>query len=146
MIKSLPDTGIDTNETTALAAVTAANNRGCKAILTLSGTGESGRLISKYRPACDVIVVTRDGRVARQAHLNRGCLPYLYPLERVQPWEADVNARFKWALEKAKEAGLLKTGDTVIAVHGWKAGGHHTNTMRVMEVSDYSQSSTPLLG
>ncbi|KAJ1629206.1 hypothetical protein T492DRAFT_873831, partial [Pavlovales sp. CCMP2436] len=51
-----------------------------------------------------------------------------------------------WALEKAKEAGLLKTGDTVIAVHGWKAGGHHTNTMRVMEVSDYSQSSTPLLG
>lgn len=146
MMKTIRGVITDTNETTAIAAVTAANNRGCKAIITLSGTGESGRLISKYRPSCDIIVVTRSPHVARQSHLFRGCFPFLYDVERVQPWEADVNARFKWALEKAKANGLLGAGDLVIAVHGWKAGGHHTNTMRVMEVSDYSQPGTPLLG
>lgn len=136
----------DTNETCAIAAVTAANNRGCKAIITLSGTGESGRLISKYRPSCDIIVVTRAPHVARQSHLFRGCFPFLYDLERKQPWENDVNMRFKWAIEKAKANGLVSTGDLVIAVHGWKAGGHHTNTMRIMEVGDFSQPNTPLLG
>lgn len=145
MLKTVTD-HTDTNETTAIAAVTAANNRGCRAIITLSGTGVSGRLISKYRPSCDIIVVTRSPSVARQSHLSRGCLPFVYDAERVQPWEADVNARFRWTIEKGIRGGLLSPGDLVIAVHGWKAGGHSTNTMRVMEVADMSAPNTPLLG
>ena len=30
------------------------------------------------------------------------------------------------------DSGFLQSGDTIVAVHGWKSGGHTTNTVRML--------------
>lgn len=45
----------DTVETVAIAAVAAASEQGASAILVLSTSGNTARLISKYRPAVPII-------------------------------------------------------------------------------------------
>lgn len=47
-------------------------------------------------------------------------------------WQSDVDSRIEWAMEKGKEMGLIKTGQTLIAVQGWKGGVGTTNTLRVL--------------
>ena len=59
----------------AMAAVYAAFKNQASAIIALTSTGITARLISKYRPHCPTIAVTRDERVARQCHLWRGIYP-----------------------------------------------------------------------
>ena len=80
------------------------------------------------------MVVSRDGMTCRQAHLNRGCFPYQFTGERVEPWEQDVNIRIQWAMTKGIADGFLKSGDSVVAVHGWKHGSSATNTVRLLTV------------
>lgn len=45
----------DTAETIAMAAVAAANEQNASAILVLSTSGNSARLISKYRPSVPIL-------------------------------------------------------------------------------------------
>ena len=35
----------------------------------------------------------------------------------------------------SRQIGLLKTGDTVVGVHGWQTGQGHTNTIRMLVVA-----------
>ena len=72
-----------TPDSVALSATMAANSGECAAIISLSVTGSTAALISKYRPRCPVLVVSRDGMTCRQAHLHRGCFPYQFSGERI---------------------------------------------------------------
>ena len=45
----------DTVETVAIAAVAAADEQNASAIIVLSTSGNTARLVSKYRPRCPVI-------------------------------------------------------------------------------------------
>jgi len=111
----------------ALGAVDAANNNGAHAIIALTGSGETARLVSQFRPRCPILVVTRTEAVARQCHLYRGCYPmlYKYPDEASEKasWEVDTESRFKWAVKQCKMRGMLKDGDTVIGMHAETRGG-----------------------
>ena len=42
-------------------------------------SGNTARLISKYRPVCPIIMVTRNARASRYSHLYRGVYPFLFP-------------------------------------------------------------------
>lgn len=92
--------------------------------------------MSKYRPRCPILSVTRSEVVGRQAHLHRGCYPLVYntPMPSDSEWQDDVDGRIEWALVKAKEMGLVRSGQLVIAIQGWKSGEGHTNTMRLLTV------------
>lgn len=115
-----------TTETVACAAVAAAHEQGCGAIIVLSQSGNSARLISKYRPHAPIIVVTRNPQTARQVHFYRGCFPFQYPrassaaAARLSaslsahahlspadnaPWQEDVDDRIKWGMEQAMKYG-----------------------------------------
>jgi hypothetical protein len=48
---------------------------------------------------------------------------------------AKVNDRACNVAAEAKGAGYLRTGDTVIAIQGWRDGVGHTNTIRILVVS-----------
>jgi len=127
----------ETAETVAIAAVAAASEQNASAILVLSTSGSTARLVSKYRPNVPIIMVTRNEQTARQIHLHRGCYPFWYPEPRgIQDhqWQTDVDNRIRFGLRNALGLNIIAPGSTIVAVQGWKGGLGHTNTMRVLSV------------
>jgi len=132
-LKSL-NTATDSTETMGLAACETSFTQKAGAIIVISTSGASARLVSKYRPRCPILLVTRDEQVARQSHLSRGVFPMLYNGEKLPVWQDDVDARVNWALKEAVKAGYVKAGDAVVTLQGWTAGAGHTNTLRTVVV------------
>ncbi|CCA69145.1 probable pyruvate kinase [Serendipita indica DSM 11827] len=127
----------DTVETVCMAAVGAASEQGAGAILVLSTSGNTARLISKYRPNVPIITVTRNQQTARQIHLHRGCYPFWYPEPRgvrADQWQTDVDNRIRFGLKSALELKIIQPGSAIIAVQGWKQGSFNTNTLRILTV------------
>ena len=54
-IRAIQPRPTETPETVAIAAVAAASEQGAKAIIVLSTSGNTARLISKYRPSVPII-------------------------------------------------------------------------------------------
>ncbi|KAG1150627.1 hypothetical protein G6F37_000677 [Rhizopus arrhizus] len=150
-LRNLTELPTETTETVACAAVAAAHEQNAGCIIVLTTSGNSARLISKYKPNAPIVVVTRNPQTARQIHLYRGCFPFLYPkassaitsllnsssqghLSPVEnaPWQEDVDHRIRWGMEQAMKYGLLSRGQPVVAVQGWRGGLGNTNTLRII--------------
>jgi pyruvate kinase len=123
-------------ESCAMAAVRASLDLGAGGIIVLSTSGESARLLSKYRPVCPIFMVTRNERTSRFSHLWRGVYPFWFPEAKPDfakvNWQEDVDRRIKWAIQQALELKVLTIGDTVVVVQGWKGGMGNTNTVRIV--------------
>lgn len=135
-LRSLVPRPTETGETIAISAVAASFEQQAKAIIVLSISGATARLLSKYRPNCPILMVTRNERVARFAHLYRGVYPFIYSKPRAETpadWQRDVEERLKWGIDSAVALGILNTGDVVVAIQGWTGGLGHTNTLRILE-------------
>merc|ERR1711962_1844944 len=64
--------------TTAVSAVLASYKCKAAAIVVLTASGNTSHIVSKYRPCCPILSVTRSPQVARQMQMYRGCIPLLY--------------------------------------------------------------------
>ncbi|KAH6963412.1 hypothetical protein HG530_007192 [Fusarium avenaceum] len=128
---------VSTVESCAMAAVRASLDLGAGGIIVLSTSGESARMLSKYRPVCPIFMVTRSPTTSRFAHLYRGVYPFLFPETKPDftevNWQEDVDRRIKWAVNNALELNVLTPGDTVVVVQGWKGGMGNTNTLRIVK-------------
>lgn len=128
----------DSTHTTAIASVEASMKAMAKAIIVITTTGRSAHLVSKYRPRCPILAITRFAQVSRQAHLFRGIIPVHYTVpqkaETTEDWLEDVNARVDYAVNYGKMRKFIQSGDPVIVVTGWQKGAGFTNTMRVLYV------------
>jgi len=127
----------DLNESIAMGAVTAATNKQAVMIITLTSSGNSARLIAKYRPRCPIAVVTRSAQVGAACNLHHGCMPMLYPYPKPAdlPDEAtDGDERLRWALRKLREQNLVEEGDYVVLAHGWKTGEQSLTTYRIITI------------
>ncbi|ORX91572.1 pyruvate kinase [Basidiobolus meristosporus CBS 931.73] len=136
-LRGLTKIPTDITETIASSAVNASLEADAGAIIVLTHSGNTARLISKYRPHCPIITVTRNGYVARQAHLHSGCYPFLYPKPATtstdeKEWLEDVDARIEFAIEQGIKAKLVGIGQPVVVVQGYKEGLGNTNSMRVI--------------
>lgn len=134
---SLAQRPVSVTESCAMAAVRASLDMNAGGIIVLSTSGQSARLLSKYRPVCPILMVTRNPSVSRFAHLYRGVYPFLFPEEKPDftnvNWQEDVDRRIKWVIAEAMKLKILNLGDTVAVVQGWKGGMGNTNTLRVIK-------------
>lgn len=129
-------------ESCAMAAVRASLDLNAGGILVLSTSGDSARLLSKYRPVCPIFCVTRNASTSRFGHLYRGVYPFMFPEEKPDfakvNWQEDVDRRIKWGVSNAISLGVLAPGDTVVVVQGWKGGMGNTNTLRIVKADTES--------
>jgi len=139
-LRRLAPVPVATSETCAMAAVSASLEQNAGAIVVLTTSGNTARLLSKYRPVCPIIMVTRSQRAARYSHLYRGVYPFWFPEEKPDfnevPWQEDVDSRLTWGIVNAMKLGVLNRGDAVVCVQGWRGGMGHTNTLRIVPATE----------
>ena len=117
--------------TTAIchACCTTAMDLNAKAIITVTMSGFTAAMISKYQPGCMVIGCAVDDMVYRQLSLMFGVTPLL--IEK----EDDTTKLFHAAVQASLDAGLISHGDTVVITAGVPLGiAGNTNMIRVIEV------------
>ncbi|EFX05805.1 pyruvate kinase [Grosmannia clavigera kw1407] len=128
---------VSITESCAMAAVRASLDLNAGGIIVLSTSGDSARLLSKFRPVCPIFMVSRTPSATRYSHLYRGVYPFLFPEAKPDfskvNWQEDVDGRIKWGIERATALGVLNKGDTVVVVQGWKGGMGNTNTLRIVK-------------
>ncbi|KAH8410020.1 hypothetical protein KR009_004227, partial [Drosophila setifemur] len=123
---------LDAAHSLAIAAVETAKRTSATLIVVLTTSGRSATLISKFRPRCPILAVTRCERAARWVYIHRGVLPVLYTPEPSTNYVTDVDARVQFALTCAKKADIINDGDSIVIVSAWKDGGGFTNNVRVV--------------
>jgi len=124
----------DIAHTIAIAAVEASSKCLASAIIVITTSGRSAHCISKYRPRCPIISVTRLAQTARQGHLYRAILPLQYTEPKNPDWLKDVDNRVTYGITHGKAKGFIKSGDPVVVITGWKQGSGFTNTLRILTV------------
>ncbi len=121
------------NVTSAIshATCTTAHDLGAVAIMTVSKSGKTARMISKYRPNCPIISGTTDPTVLRQMNLSWGVIPLL------MQEKDNTDELFEHVVEVAGEHGLVKNGDLVVITAGIPLGvSGTTNMLKVHLVGD----------
>jgi len=128
-----PPEGAKTNITNAIsyAACTTAAELNTACICTITQSGFTAKMISKYRPVCPIVAGTVSERIWRQLNLVWGCKPML---RKSNPGTGKV---FDTGMQIAEESGLVKNGDTVVMALGMPVGvSGATNTLKVDIVGD----------
>lgn len=122
-------------ESCAMSAVRTSLDLAAGVIIVLSASGNTARLISKYRPSCPILMVSENVSAARYSHLSRGVYPMIYDepgAGQGLQWQAEVDMRIAWAITRAQELGMLREGDPVVAVQGWKPEAGYTSIVRIL--------------
>ncbi len=121
------------NVTNAISHATcsAAYDLEAAAIITVTESGQTARMISKYRPGMQIIGCTVNSRVYRQLAMSWGVMPIF-----CQPKD-DADELFDHAVQRAKEEKLIQDGDLVVITAGVPLGiPGTTNLLKVQTVGD----------
>lgn len=117
--------------TTAISYATCsvATDLNAAAIITVTMSGFTANMIARYKPGCKIIGCAVDEQVCRQLNLLWGVNPISLKEEE------DAEELFEDAVEMSKQAGFVKSGDTVVITAGvpLRIAGR-TNMIRVVEV------------
>ena len=128
----IPDNAADLRGITSAighATVTTATDLNASAIIAVTKSGGTARTISKFRPNTPIIGATVSEKVCRQLNLSWGVYPVLCELKD------NSDELFAHAVEQAKSAGYIKSGDTVVITAGVPLGiSGTTNMLKVHEV------------
>lgn len=117
--------------TTAIshATCTTAADLNAAAIITVTMSGFTAGMVSRFKPGCTIIGCSVNPRVCRQLNLLWGVEPLL--IEK----KDTAGDLFEEATLQAKKAGLIKEGDVVVLTAGVPLGTTGTtNMLRVIEV------------
>ena len=108
------------------ATCTTAHDLGAKAILTVSKTGQTARMISKYRPECPIICGTTEPKVRRQMNLSWGVTPI------VVEEKDNTDELFEHVVKVAESNGYVSSGDLTVITAGVPLGvSGTTNLLKV---------------
>ena len=114
---------------TAHAACTTAMDIGADAILTVSQSGATARLVSRFRPGTTVVACLLSERVQRQMALYWGVEPIM------MPYASSTDELVDFAVQAAAQAGIVHEGDLVVVTAGVPVGvAGTTNMIRIQQV------------
>lgn len=122
------DTSASTDVTNAIshATVTSAHDLNASAIITVTKSGSTARILSRYRPACVIVGCTTEKHVWRQLALSWGTVPLMIAEE------SNTDDLFEHAVDAAVQNGLVHDGELVVLTAGVLLGiSGTTNLMKV---------------
>jgi len=122
-------TGLSVAETICESVAHAAEDLPMGAVAVFTETGNTARMISKYRPQAPIFAFTPNPAVANRTNLYWG----------VQPVECELALSAEHMVHAAEEEllgrGLLKSGDVLGVVAGTRQASGSTNFMRLHTVT-----------
>ena len=129
-LKKIEQTGGETvSNAISHATCTTAADLDAAAIITVTMSGTTANMISRFKPDCPIIGCTVNPRVSRQLNLTWGVTPLL--INKVD----DTEELFTEAAKAAEKAGYVKKGDKVVLTAGLPLGtAGTTNMLRVIEI------------
>ncbi len=120
----------DITDAVSHATCTTAHDLNAKAIITVTKSGRTARMISKYRPECPIIGCTTNEKVTRQMNMSWGVVPVLIDEKD------ETEDLFTHSIEAAIRSGSLKKGDLAVITSGMPLGvSGSTNMIKVQVVS-----------
>jgi pyruvate kinase len=124
---------ISKNVTNAIgyATCSAAHSLDASAIITITQSGHTSRMISRYRPSCKIIASTPSKKVYNQLALSWGVFPVMTPDAR------NTDEIFESVVQSAIDENMLSDGDLVVITGGMPLGmSGTTNMIKVHIVGD----------
>lgn len=97
-------------------ATVLARDVGAKLILVASISGDTGRVVSRYRPELPILVATDNERVRQQLNLSWGVVPFILPRCRTVEELVDRSVGY------LKKENLVEISDKIIVIAGEPVG------------------------
>lgn len=113
----------DVTDAISHATCTTAHDLNAKAVVTVTKSGRTARMVSRYRPACDIMACTTYENVCRQLNLSWGVTPILIKEEQ------DTFELFDNAVKEIENKGYLKPDDLIVITAGVPLGMSGTTNM-----------------
>ena len=114
---------ISVSDATAHAACLTAKDVNASAIVTVSESGNTARLLSKYRPAQPIIACVMSEQVQRQLAISWGITPLMMALAH------STDELIEMSTTLAKENGYLHDGELAVVTAGVPVGVSGTTNM-----------------
>ena len=125
------DSNRDVTNAISHATCAAAYDLEASAIITVTQSGQTARMISKYRPQMPIVGCTTQLATYRHLCMSWGVIPVLCEEQKT---EDDL---FNHAIARAKERGIIKDGDLVAITAGVPLGiPGTTNLLKIRTVGD----------
>lgn len=121
------DVNINPYDGVGLSAVELARTINAKAIFCFSEAGNTPRKISKYRPICPIIALSRHEQVIKNLALNWGVHA------KLKSGYTTLEDKYDIVKKEAIEMGFTK-GDYVIITGGHPDGVPYTNFLKILEI------------
>lgn len=119
------------------ATCTTAQDLGASAIIAITKSGRTARMVSSFRPAVPIIACSSSEKTCNQLALSWGVCPIF-----AQDQE-NTDKLFAHAVERAYAAGLVKHGEVVVITAGVPIGvSGTTNTLKVHIVGNVLMKGT----
>lgn len=113
------------------ATCTTATDLNAAAIITVTNSGGTARMVSKYRPGCPIISCSMYKNVCRQLNLSWGVTPILVD------FRDNAEDLFEHAVEQAEKHGLVSQGEIVVITAGIPLGVSGTTNMIKVHVAGH---------
>lgn len=110
------------------ATCTTAYDLGATAIITVTWSGNTARMISKYRPDIPIIACAHSDATYYQLALSWGVTPLKTEIKK------NTDELFLHAVQQAKDAGYVKDGDIIVITAGVPLGIHGTTNLLKVHV------------
>lgn len=119
----------DITDAISRATVTTAHDLNAKMIITVTTSGKTARMISRYRPDCQILGCTTDPVVCRQLNMAWGVTPLLIAVEH------DTFELFDHAIQAVEKAGYLNDGEIAVLTAGVPLGTSGTTNIIKVQVA-----------